>query len=252
LSSGDNMLTNLFKLESAVNINSNFVHSIKHWTHSTQFIQLVSCNFETEQYNTKLFSELSIYYPDEIKRAVHKRQAEFLIGRFTARYALLYADFEEENLPTIQIGIHRSPIWPKKIIGSITHNSSQAVCVLAKKIDIDYLGIDIESILSDETASEIASEVLKNNELSLLLDSGISFNEAVTLIFSAKESIFKALYPKVKHYFGFECARLVNLDRERCTLTFELDRDLSLKTGISENLKCYFEQIDDSIITLIY
>lgn len=246
------MLPKLFKLKSSVNINSNFIHEIKYWTHSAQSILLVSCNFEIEKYNTRLFSELSIYYPDEIKKAAHKRQAEFLTGRFTAKYALLYAGFEEESLPIIQIGKHRSPTWPEGFVGSISHNSSQAVCALAKAIDIDYLGIDIESVLSDETALEVASQVLKDTELNLLLDKGISFNTAVTIIFSAKESIFKALYPKVKSYFGFECARLTNLDMERSTLVFNLDFDLSLKTGITESLQCYFEQIEDSIFTLIY
>ncbi|MBF4190154.1 4'-phosphopantetheinyl transferase superfamily protein, partial [Serratia ureilytica] len=53
-----------------------------------------------------------------------------------------------------------------------------------------------------------------------LLGETLPFNELLTLTFSAKESLFKALYPQVRRYFDFLDARMVAVDAQR--QTFEL------------------------------
>jgi enterobactin synthetase component D len=47
---------------------------------------------------------------------------------------------------------------------------------------------------------------------------GLPFALALTLAFSAKESLFKALFPKVKIYMGFEWARVTELSEKTITL----------------------------------
>ncbi|HDX8597363.1 TPA: 4'-phosphopantetheinyl transferase superfamily protein, partial [Aeromonas dhakensis] len=49
---------------------------------------------------------------------------------------------------------------------------------------------------------------------------GLGRAEALTLIFSAKESLFKALYPRVGRYFDFLDARWLTMTEQ--TLTLEL------------------------------
>jgi enterobactin synthetase component D len=47
---------------------------------------------------------------------------------------------------------------------------------------------------------------------------GLPFALALTLAFSAKESLFKALFPKVNTYMGFEWARVTELSEKTITL----------------------------------
>ncbi len=44
---------------------------------------------------------------------------------------------------------------------------------------------------------------MNEEEAELCRRSAYNFNEALTLVFSAKESLFKALYPSVNRYFDF-------------------------------------------------
>ena len=48
----------------------------------------------------------------------------------------------------------------------------------------------------------------------------------LTLVFSAKESLYKCLYPQVQKYFGFDAARVVALDSEQRTFVIQLEQDL--------------------------
>ena len=49
----------------------------------------------------------------------------------------------------------------------------------------------------------------------------------LTLVFSAKESLFKCLYPRVQEFFGFAAARVIALDRVRHTLVIQLEQTLT-------------------------
>ena len=177
---------------------------------------MCSCDFQLPLYHKKLFNDLGVYFPSELLRAVNKRQAEFLAGRYVAQQAMLSSgflnnQFKSTQAPIIPIGKNRSPIWPTGIQGSITHNNVSALCAVttATSIHTDYIGIDVESLLTAVTASEIKSTIHTSKESELLISQGMSDNVATTLIFSAKESLFKALYPVIGEYFGFECAKVV-------------------------------------------
>ncbi|HAG01786.1 MAG TPA: enterobactin synthase subunit EntD, partial [Leclercia adecarboxylata] len=53
--------------------------------------------------------------------------------------------------------------------------------------------------------------VVDTQEAQRLAESGLPFDLAFTLAFSAKESLFKALFPKVQTWMGFESARVTAL-----------------------------------------
>ncbi|MBE0457793.1 4'-phosphopantetheinyl transferase family protein [Pseudoalteromonas prydzensis] len=244
------MLPKSFKLKSKISINCNFVHSVECWSHEKLSITLVTCKFDVKQYTPELFATLGIYFPDQIKRSVYKRQAEFLAGRFAAKYALLNQGIQQENLPIIHIGLHRAPIWPKCIVGSITHNTSKVVCVLGDNIENKHIGIDIESILSNKTASDIAPQIHNDAELNIVLTQIFPTNIATTLIFSAKESLFKALYPTVKSYFGFECAKVYEIGDGYIRL--KINHDFVKRYNLKEIYICYFKIQGEDITTLLY
>lgn len=231
--------------------NGSFIVDSKYYLHDKSAIHLVSCNFDKFHYKAELFTLLNIYFPEEIMKSIVKRQAEFLVGRYVAKQALLYAGYNSSESPIIHIGKNRCPIWPDGFIGSISHNDNKAVCVVGKQQELRYVGIDIEDYISEKTASEIQSQVHTMAEKALVIENGYPAEIATPLIFSAKESLFKALYPATKSYFGFDVAKVVYIDAEKNQLHLELLTTFSAKHNLPGSYLCKFELNDDHILTLV-
>ena len=248
------MLSNYFEYEkSEIIYPIDFIPKLNYFINTDRTVQLVMCKFDATYYEPKFFSQFGIDFPKEITNSVKKRQADFLVGRILAQKALLQVCFSDDNNLNFQVGIGRcrSPIWPSGIKGSITHNNSHAACVLTRQSDKSKLGIDIEHILSDSSAKKIASYIHNPSELKLLLSIGLKSNVATTLIFSAKESLFKALYPFINFYFGFEHARVSAINIKHSSLTLELSKDFSMRYGVEQFFTCQFDIKKDTIFTLI-
>ncbi|EQC2552546.1 enterobactin synthase subunit EntD [Enterobacter sichuanensis] len=150
----------------------------------------------------------------ELANAGRKRKAEHLAGRIAAAHAL-----PDHTVPGI--GPSGEPLWPEGISGSITHSATQAMAVVVHHPDA-RVGIDCEAILPDREAREIQDGIIDAQEAMCLTRSGYPFALALTLTFSAKESLFKALFPQVKTFMDFDCARITRLDER--TLTLALTR----------------------------
>ncbi|MCU6427024.1 enterobactin synthase subunit EntD [Enterobacter sichuanensis] len=150
----------------------------------------------------------------ELANAGRKRKAEHLAGRIAAAHAL-----PDHTVPGI--GPSGEPLWPEGISGSITHSGTQAMAVVVRHPDA-RVGIDCEAILPDSEAREIQDGIIDVQEAICLTRSGYPFALALTLTFSAKESLFKALFPQVKTFMDFDCARITRLDER--TLTLALTR----------------------------
>jgi len=134
--------------------------------------------------------------PPQLAKAVPKRQAEFVAGRLCAMEALRAAGC----IDVVPPGIHadRSPVWPEGFVGSITHAEGFASAAVAPCSRVRGIGIDSERIMNEATAAETAAVIVSEAEQSILLESGpngISRAQRVTLVFSAKESVYKCLYP---------------------------------------------------------
>ncbi|MCX6117853.1 MAG: 4'-phosphopantetheinyl transferase superfamily protein [Proteobacteria bacterium] len=104
-------------------------------------------------------------------------------------------------------------IWPKGFKGSFSHKSGQVALAL-KESDSDQvfsLGVDLERASVNENIRE---KVVTDAEWSLILKAFSEFppQKILAAIFSAKESIFKALYPLVKRKFWFDAAVYVGCD----------------------------------------
>lgn len=175
----------------------------------------------------------------ELSHAGRKRKADHLAGRIAAAYAL-----NERTIPGI--GPSGEPLWPDGMSGSITHSGTQAMAVVAPYPAL--IGIDSEAILAENEAREIKDGIIDAQEERVLSRSGYPFALALTLVFSAKESLFKALFPKVKSYMGFDSARITMLDKE--TLMLALTRPL---TGFDEGtaFTLHWLHNGDGVITLL-
>jgi len=131
---------------------------------------------------------------EAMARAVPARRAEFAAGRRAARAALAALGRPETAIP---VGRHRAPVWPEGVSGAITHDRSVALAAVIPST-AGTIGIDLTaaSPLPDETRETI----LPHPQEASLTDL------EARLAFSAKESLFKAICPRIETVFGFGAA----------------------------------------------
>lgn len=146
-----------------------------------------------------------------LANAVAKRRAEHLAGRMAASLALGLHGIRD-YVPGI--GLHRAPCWPPGFTGSITHTDSLALATVIPERSGEPcgVGIDAEVIMNAYDAREIACGIVTPAERQRLLAGAFPFPLALTLVFSAKESLFKALYRHVGRYFDFSAAEVININ----------------------------------------
>jgi enterobactin synthetase component D len=141
--------------------------------------------------------------------AVLKRRAEFLAGRLAARHALQRLGLGAEAGPgRCEDG---SPSWPEPAVGSITHGAGRALCAVARRADFRSLGIDAERLLDECAKPELLARICADDERRVLLGLPLSEPQRVSVAFSAKESLFKCLYPLVQRFTDFSSARVVRV-----------------------------------------
>ena len=209
---------------------------------------MLTSDFDPQRHSVDDFQRCAIEAPASIQRSVAKRQAEFLAGRFCARAAL-------QRLAGIAcvppIGEDRAPVWPAGICGSITHSRGQAAAIVAHTRHWRGLGLDLENLLSDERAARLAAEILTPAELKRLATTP-SEQQAllVSLTFSAKESLFKALYPLVRQRFYFEHAELLEWSADG-QARLRLLIDLSSEWCVGSELQAQFCVQGEQLLSLV-
>lgn len=137
-----------------------------------------------------------VWQGEELPNAVPERQAEFSAGRAAARMALREVGHPEQ---AILKGEDRAPLWPKGVIGSISH--SRSACIAAVSPALSGLGLDLED--EKPLRRDLWPRILSAAETSWV--QGQSEPElAALLIFSAKEAVYKAQYRHSLVVFDFD------------------------------------------------
>lgn len=140
--------------------------------------------------------------PSFLDRAVLKRRAEFLAGRMLAAQALARIG---QGGQAIGRGNRGEPLWPAGVQGSLSHSHGTVGAWVG--VDGAGLGLDIELLADDRAARAIRHSVLTDADRAHL---GADPDAALcTAVFSAKEALYKALYPRVQRFFGFDHAEVV-------------------------------------------
>lgn len=174
----------------------------------------------------------------QLADAGRKRKADHLAGRIAAFHAL-----NRQAIPAI--GSSGEPLWPAGISGSLSHSGTQAVAICRES---GLIGVDCEAIIDESEAREIQDGVIDVQEARVLAECGLPFALAFTLAFSAKESLFKALFPQVQAWMGFESARVKALTND--TLTLSLTRPLP-PFAQNQAFTAHWQCSDARVVTLI-
>lgn len=168
-----------------------------------------------------------------------KRKAEHLAGRIAAVHAL--REFGHKTVPGI--GVQRQPLWPQDLFGSISHSATTALAV----VSTHPIGLDIEAIFTPQTAVELADGIIDNHEHQILQHACLPFPLALTLVFSAKESLYKAFSNQASGLPGFTSAKITALTTQQLTLQIMPSFSQGL-AGLSVNISWF--QREENIITL--
>ncbi|MBO9467955.1 4'-phosphopantetheinyl transferase superfamily protein [Tropicibacter sp. R15_0] len=177
--------------------------------------------FERSKFHPDLFEILAIPRPETLARAVDKRLADYLAGRALARIAQTALGLSTAPIPS---ATSRAPIWPADQAGSISHTKGICACYLVPK-EAGFPGIDVELPSTGHALESIQKMVLRDPDAAYIANTPLPAEIAATLVFSAKETLFKALFPVVQSHFGFASAT-VSAPIMPNHLTLELTKDL--------------------------
>ncbi|MBY0414462.1 MAG: 4'-phosphopantetheinyl transferase superfamily protein, partial [Bdellovibrionales bacterium] len=179
------------------------------------------------------------------------RKDEFLLGRVCAAKA--YEMCKGSELLNLEPNKDRSPAWPSDVVGTISHNLHWVGSAVANKEDLLGVGIDFE--VRGRTRIKLSEQIRSPQDL--VKHPKFSDEELLTLIFSCKESLYKALHPKVKIFFGFEDAAVReirgNNDFEPGSFVIDLLSPLNQSFGPGTRYSFHgkFVQDENSLLTVI-
>lgn len=184
---------------------------------------------------------------DSLRESVPKRQLQYLAGRFCALEALRAFGVDAARLPRQS---NRLPDWPKGFTGSISHSGDEACAVVMRKHDAASVGLDVESIVSADRASRVAPLVAGSRELTAAYAAGLDTAAAVTLVFSAKEALFKCLFPFAQRWLGYGAAEIET--RQDGTFSVRLAEPWSEGFGAGATFTGRWAQLDGRIYTALW
>ncbi|SAI07904.1 phosphopantetheinyltransferase component of enterobactin synthase multienzyme complex [Bordetella ansorpii] len=155
-----------------------------------------------------------------------KRRNEFMAGRLCAAQALLDAGAPASALPADRILRidERLPVWPAGWRGSISHARHWAVAAVAGTTHCAALGLDLQDLIDTHTMADVQSMIATEDECRRLAPWG-GRQHGLTLLFSAKEALYKALYPRLRAFQEFDAAELTDAGPAAITLTLTRDWD---------------------------
>jgi 4'-phosphopantetheinyl transferase EntD len=143
-------------------------------------------------------------YPEEaelVAKAVEKRRREFGTVRQCARTAL--ARLGVAPGPILP-GPKREPVWPDGIVGSMTHCDGYRAAVVARRGSVVAIGVDAEP--NAPLPDGVGDSVLLPEERDTVAELAGRHPEVAwdRLVFSAKESVYKAWFPLTRRWLDFD------------------------------------------------
>ena len=152
--------------------------------------------------------------PPALQRASASRQLGHLGGRLCAEAAMAAASGRRIG---IGIGESGAPLWPADVVGSISHTRGGAWACVGLRPAWSMVGIDSEW-LADADAVRSIVELCCTAEERRRWFPRAPDPLLATLLFSAKESVYKAIHPLVRRFVEFDEVELVALDAGRSAL----------------------------------
>ena len=172
------------------------------------------------------------------------RLREFAHGRACARRALIRLGVPACPIP---VGDARAPVWPEQIVGSISHCGEFAAAVAAYRINIQGLGVDLET--AECLDQPLLTIVCRPEELLWLgkSESGFALDK---LFYSAKESLYKCVWPTVRQFIDFQDIEIgLNLAENSYSA---VSHSSQLPEALIKRVRGSYTHNDELIVTTAY
>ena len=125
------------------------------------------------------------------------RAAEYSSGRRVARHALAQIGIEDWAVTSRG----RLPLWPTQVVGSIAHSRCLALAMVGWRRDLVGVGVDLEA--ENRVTPRLADRVLVDDERRCF-----GHDDWPTMLFCAKEAVYKAVNPTVGEFINFEDVKI--------------------------------------------
>ena len=207
--------------------------------------------FDPESFDAARWRASGWRPPLGLERASRRRQAECFHGRKAAFEALAAMGVTCNDLP---VASHGGPEWPPGCVGGISHCAGLAVAVVAPQSRLRYLGVDVEHVARGEDLAALRQFTMDALELDLIdaFTDGIDAAALATAVFSAKESLYKAVRADVGRFFDFDAAQVRHIDLHAGLMTLYLTENLGHAFPAGMNFAVRFEHLDEStLLTLL-
>jgi 4'-phosphopantetheinyl transferase EntD len=187
--------------------------------------------------------DIPLFFEEEKILSEHvseKRRKEFVLGRRACHLALSQIGF----LKPVLKGERGEPLWPSGVLGSISHCDDFAAVAVVPQHKYKAVGLDIEKTTRDididliELISDPSEKILCGNSKQFVIE-----------LFSAKEAIYKALFPLVKNYIDF---RDVTLKQNTNGFEGRLNKDLSIDFPRGFAMQVNLQRLTEYSMSSIY
>jgi len=189
-------------------------------------------------------------FPEEMASqsgTTFKRLTEFSSGR-----NLVHALQEEAGLSRRPIlrNSDRSPVWPNGCKGSISHSAQLAAATLTRNPAITGIGIDIEALT--ELNERLRARLFTPTEMRRFSRLEPALEHPDVLTFSAKEAVYKAIYPIAGLMIEFKEVEIsIDQDHKQFSATYLPDTDATTSRNLILNSgHGYFRMLRGHVLTL--
>lgn len=210
-------------------------HALPHWVaaYSTRISDDIRC----EDWQA---------LPTSIFNSSPARRRSYRAGRACAHMALRALGVSS---CVVDRGHHGEPVWPTGFCGSITHTKALAYAAVSTTAHTAGIGIDSEEVVSSEVRSAVENLCLTPAELRHL-DGDVDANIVATILFSAKESLFKAIFPAVRRFVDFTEVESISIDWAVGELRFGASRTGRIEASLVD-ATCRFSYDDGLVHTAV-
>ena len=164
-------------------------------------------------------------HPAEVRylEAVGEARArEFATVRWCAGIALAGLGLERGVMTPGHCG---SPRWPTGVVGSMSHCPGyRAACVTWASDEVVGLGIDVEA--GTRLSAEVVDTVATYDEQARMREMRGGADRWAKVLFSAKESVYKACYPITDEVWDYRDVELTIRGTGEFTARTDLDNDV--------------------------
>lgn len=185
----------------AANLPVVFLEKFSTVRYSCVFANLVSSHMTVRESADITYREPHPAEAPLLANTSQQRSREFTTTRYLARRALTDLGWPAAPILKRPAG---NPAWPVGVVGSMTHCRRTCAVVIAEATKYHGLGIDAE--IAQDLSPALLDLIATPLEQRLIENSKVPF--ASTVLFSAKESVFKAWYPMTNSWLDFSDAHV--------------------------------------------